>query len=175
MSEKIKLDLGCGTKKKEGYVGVDVRAFDGVDVVCNLGSEPWPWADGTIDEMHCSHMVEHLKPFERVHFVNEAFRCLKSGGKLTIATPHWSSSRAYGDLSHEWPPVAEAWFFHLNAAWRKESAPHNDAYTCDFAQPPTWGYSTNPGIIGRNGEWWQFATTHYKEAIADMIATVTKP
>lgn len=174
--EPIKLDLGCGRGKEAGHIGVDRIKFPSVDVVCDLGKQRWPWKDGTVESMHCSHMLEHLKPKERIHFANEAFRCLKPGGRLTIVTPHWSTARAYGDLTHEWPPVAESWFFHLNKKWREESAPHlADAYTCDFINPPTWSYSTNPTIQGRSQEWWQFATNHYKEAIADMIATITKP
>ena len=43
----LKLDLGCGTRKQPGFHGVDVRLFEGVDTVCDLGSAPWPWPDGS--------------------------------------------------------------------------------------------------------------------------------
>jgi hypothetical protein len=56
----VKLDLGCGTMKKEGFVGVDSRAFPGVDVVCNLGRDVWPWPDSSVDEVSCQQMLEHL-------------------------------------------------------------------------------------------------------------------
>ena len=32
----LKLDLGCGLSKKEGFLGVDRRKFDGVDIVHDL-------------------------------------------------------------------------------------------------------------------------------------------
>ena len=46
----MKLDLGCGGRKKEGFIGVDQYAMEGVDVVLNIGVDPWPWEDGTVED-----------------------------------------------------------------------------------------------------------------------------
>lgn len=167
----MKLDLGCGINKKEGFIGVDSRSFQGVDVVADL-TKPWPWADDTVDEVHCSHMVEHLTAEQRIFFVNELYRVLKKGGTATIITPHWASTRAYGDLTHQWPPVCEMWFFYLDKDWRAVNAPHNDGYTCDFAA--TWGYGMHQSLLTRNPEFQQFALNFYKEAAQDIHATVIK-
>lgn len=128
----MKLDLGCGRVKKQGYLGVDVLKFDGVDVVLDIGKEPWPWEDNSVEDVYCSHVVEHLEAQERIHFVNELYRVLKSGKKAWIQTPHWASARAFGDLTHKWPPVSEFWPWYLNKRWREQYAPHDDFYTCDF-------------------------------------------
>jgi len=107
----IRIDCGCGkNKRKDGdWIGVDVIAFEGVDIVMDLGKNKWPWKDGSVDEVHASHFVEHLKPEERIHFVNELYRVLKDPkyvdgkrveGFATIIVPHWASQRAYGDLTH---------------------------------------------------------------------------
>lgn len=169
----IKLDLGCGPHKREGFTGVDIRAFDGVDVVLDIGRKRWPWKDSSVDEAHASHFIEHLDTGERIHFVNELYRVLKPGGKCSVIVPHWCSNRAYGDLTHKWPPVSEAWFFYLNADWRKTNAPHNDEYTCDFE--PGWGYALSQHITVRAQDQRDFALQNYKEAAADMHATLTKP
>jgi SAM-dependent methyltransferase len=168
----LRLDLGCGKAKKEGFTGVDCREFPGVDVVCDLGKAQWPWDDDSVDEIHCSHLVEHLNSAERIHFVNEAHRVMKKGAKALIITPHWCSTRAYGDLTHQWPPVSEFWFFYLQKAWRAVNAPHNDAYTCDF--DATWGYGLNPKLTVRAQEAQQFAIEFYKEACMDTVATLVK-
>lgn len=99
---EIRIDCGCGkNKRKDGdWIGVDVIDFEGVDIVLDLGTKKWPWKDGTVTEVFASHFVEHLKPMERVHFVNELFRVLKPDGKAQIIVPHWCSSRAIGDLTH---------------------------------------------------------------------------
>jgi predicted SAM-dependent methyltransferase len=112
----LKLDLGCGLSKKEGFLGVDRRKFDGVDIVHDLLVKPWPWADNCVDEVYCSHFLEHLDPNrhnpERVRFMNELYRVMKSGAKCTIITPHWASNRAYGDFTHADKPVSEMFYFY---------------------------------------------------------------
>jgi predicted SAM-dependent methyltransferase len=77
----LKLDLGCGKNKINAeFTGVDCIDFPGVDVVANLAEKKkgkfilWPWADNSVDEVHCSHFVEHLEPDERIHFANELYR-----------------------------------------------------------------------------------------------------
>lgn len=167
----MKLDLGAGINKKEGFIGVDVRAFPGVDVVADL-TKPWPWQDETVDEVHCSHMVEHLTAKERIFFVNELYRVLKPKGSAAIICPHWASTRAYGDLTHQWPPVCEMWFYYLDKDWRAVNAPHNDGYTCDFTA--TWGYGMHQSLLTRNPEFQQFALNFYKEAVQDIHATLIK-
>ena len=167
----LKLDLGCGKNKREGFHGVDSRAFDKVDTVADL-TKRWPWGDASVEEVHCSHMIEHLSASERIHFVNELYRVLIVGGKATIIVPHWASNRAYGDLTHQWPPVSEMWFYYLDPKWREVNAPHNDQYTCDFNV--TWGYLLHPEITVRSQEYQQHALQFWKEAAQDMVATFTK-
>lgn len=174
----IRIDIGCGTKKQSGHVGLDRIAFDGVDHVIDLGQDRWPFADGSVSEAYTSHFVEHLTALERVHFCNELHRVLVPGGKCTLIVPHWGSSRAYGDPTHQWPPMGEFWFFYLLRKWRDENAPHTDArhwpqgYSCDF--DATWGYGMAPSLLSRNQEFQQFALNHYREAVYDIHATLIK-
>ena len=60
--------------KKEGFVGCDVLAFEGVDYVCDLSKDKFPFEDSSVDEFHCSHFLEHLTGPERIHFFNELWR-----------------------------------------------------------------------------------------------------
>lgn len=184
-----KLDLGCGKNKKDGFIGVDCRPFDGVDVVFNLAGMnypywdgampggvpkgiPWPWENDSVDEVHCSHMVEHLKPHERVHFVNELWRVMKKGAKAAIITPHYASVRAYGDLTHQWPPVVTFWYLYLNKAWREANAPHNDEYKCDFDHG--YGFGLHPMVQLRNQDYQNYAVVHLLEGAQDLHVTLTK-
>lgn len=168
----LKLDIGCGTQKQKDHIGIDTLPFEGVDHILNAGKDRLPFEDGTVDHIHTSHFLEHLEAEERIHFVNEAYRVLKDGGTLFIATPHWASNRAFGDLTHKWPPVSEMWFFYLDPEWRKVNAPHNNFYNCSFTA--TWGYVLRPDVDARSDEYKTFAVQHYKEAIMDMHATLTK-
>lgn len=176
MSAPLKLDLGCGKNKREGFLGVDSIKFDGVDIVADL-REKWPWEDGSVDEVHCSHFLEHFERLERIHFANELYRVLKPNGTAQIIVPHWCSNRAYGDMTHCWPPVSEMWFFYLDKPWRSVNAPHDDiehnpkGYNCDFAA--TWGYAMHASLNVRPAEYQQHALTFWKEAAQDIVATLT--
>jgi SAM-dependent methyltransferase len=173
----LKLNIGCGKSKMEGFVGVDLIKFDNVDIVADLRKR-WPWEDGSVDEVHCSHFAEHLEARERVHFYNELYRVLKVGGKCTLIVPDGRSGRAYGDLTHKWPPYWAFHFFYLLKSWRTDNAPHDDArwseggYSCDF--DATWGHSLRQDLLVRSQEYQQYAMMNYLEASQDIIATLIK-
>lgn len=190
--DPLRLDLGCGSNKRPGFWGVDSIDFPGVDEAADLRG-PWPWADNSVTEVHASHFVEHLTATERVHFANELYRVLRPKkfvngqcveGFATIITPHWNSPRAYGDFTHQWPPVCEWWYLYLNREWRlgnpekgvAPNAPHCDAghnpagYSCDFDY--TIGVSYAPELLARNEEFKQFATRWYKDSCSDTIGTI---
>lgn len=57
--ELVRLDLGCGGNPQEGFEGVDLLAPNARHKV-DLFKFPFPWADDSVDELHCSHFVEHL-------------------------------------------------------------------------------------------------------------------
>jgi hypothetical protein len=166
----LKLDLGCGKNKKPGFTGVDSIKFDGVDTVFDL-TRQWPWPDESVDEVHSSHFVEHLTGEQRIHFFNELYRCLRKDAKATIITPHWRSGRAYGDMTHQWPPVVEMFWYYLDKNWRAANAPHVPL-NCDFAC--TWGYSLAHPWPLKNQEAQGFALQHYSEVAQDMICTAAK-
>ena len=169
----VKLNIGAGPNKMEGFISIDTIKFNDDIVVCNCGTEAWPYEDNSVDEVHCSHMIEHLTAPERIHFINELYRVLKPNAKATIIAPHWASCRAYGDLTHQWPPVSEFWFYYLSKEWRATNAPHS-TYNEDVNFEATWGYSMNPTIIVRNPEYQQYAMANFKEAIQDLYATLHK-
>jgi SAM-dependent methyltransferase len=170
-STPLKLDLGCGTKKRPGFLGVDSRQFEGVDFVVDL-RQPWPWRDGTVEEAFCSHVVEHLTAAERIHFINELYRVLRPGAAATIVVPNWASALAYGDLTHQWPPVSTDWFYYLGKAWRTQHAPHNDFYTCDFSVQ--YRYAMHEHFRSAPPGDQQFACTFYVDAAPEITAELKK-
>jgi hypothetical protein len=135
-------------------------------------SKKWPWQNGSLEEVNIANLLQFLKPKARIRFMNELHRVLKKGGKAQIVTPYWASSRAYGDLAFEYPPIAEPWYYHLNKEWRKQNAPWGTDYKCNFSA--TWGYGLHPLMVNRNQEYQQHAVTFWKESAQDMVATLIK-
>ncbi len=173
----LRIDLGCGTNKKEGFLGCDQRQFPGVDVVMNL-TKRWPWKDNTVDEAHMSHALEHFTGPQRVQIFNELYRVMKRGAIATIVTPYWCSNRAYGDFTHAWPPVSEALYLYVSESWRRGQAPDNDivwnpaGYNCDFESEIR--YVLHPQIKDADENTRDMAITFYKEACQDMVVRLTK-
>jgi SAM-dependent methyltransferase len=142
------------------------------------GFVPWPWLDASVEEIHASHILEHFTAPQRMHIFNEMYRVLIPNGKATIITPWWASGRAYGDPTHQWPPVCEMSYYYLNREWRAKNAPHTDieynpaGYTCDFDH--SGGYTWHPEVAVRNAEYQMYAAKFLKEAAQDLIVTVIR-
>ena len=75
----LKLDIGCGPHRIPGYTPVDASLGHDVRAL--------PFADGTVDEIRASHVLEHI-PFPQAGLVVEHWaRLLKPGGWLKVAVP----------------------------------------------------------------------------------------
>lgn len=102
---KLHLGAGAAAKYHKDWVNVDFIETEGVDVVHNLNVYPWPFADGTIDEIKAIDLIEHLPTHiddtsTLLLFIEECYRIMKPGGKLFMATPHWQSKNLWIDFTH---------------------------------------------------------------------------
>jgi len=85
------LDLGCGLQPYRGlldksvqYVGVDIAAAPGVDVVIEEGAG-LPFPDTSFDGVLSTQVFEHVADLEQC--VAEIRRVLKPGGTLVLSVP----------------------------------------------------------------------------------------
>jgi predicted SAM-dependent methyltransferase len=82
-----RLNMGCGKKKKVGYLNVDVDAAVKPDIVVLLGPS-LPFASGTFSLIEAYHVVEHVYPWVSSGIFKEFWRILKPGGKVAIECPN---------------------------------------------------------------------------------------
>lgn len=108
------LQLGCGTSKRAGAIGVDVLPLPGVDVVHNLNSFPYPFADGEFDLVIAEHVLEHLDNLMEV--MEEIHKILKPGGRLEITCPHFSSADTFTDITHKHFITSRSFDYFVNGA-----------------------------------------------------------
>ena len=96
-SKFIYIDLGCGTHKAEGFLGVDVIAGDQVDVIANLNGH-FPFPDNSVDFIKAHDIIEHLP--DRIHTMNEIWRICKPDAIVDISVPSTDGRGAFQDPTH---------------------------------------------------------------------------
>jgi len=94
----VKVDIGCGTKKREGFIGMDMIDHPSIGVMHDLRVFPWPFKDDSIDEIHMDQVIEHLP--DTVRTMEEIHRILKKTGTAKICYPWYRAYGAFGDPTH---------------------------------------------------------------------------
>jgi SAM-dependent methyltransferase len=92
------LDIGCGSAKTPGAVGLDISADTDADVVHDLDVVPYPIADASFDQILLQDVIEHVR--EPIAVFEELHRIARPGARIQLRTPHFSSALAYGDPTH---------------------------------------------------------------------------
>ena len=90
----LKLDLGGGFDKPEGFQSVDLKNGD-IDADLN---ERWPFEDNSVGVIRAHDIFEHLK--DKQHAMSEAHRVLEDGGMLLLQVPSTDGRGAFQDPTH---------------------------------------------------------------------------
>ncbi|NKX16980.1 hypothetical protein HGG75_21895 [Ochrobactrum pseudogrignonense] len=121
-STLLKLNLGCGHIPLDGYINVDRRALDGVDLVSEV--DDLPFEEGSVEEIFSAHLMEHF-PQEQLkrELLPHWFRILKNGGSFHAVVPDAQSMMSeYMNGSYPYDSLREVMFggqdydgdFHFN-------------------------------------------------------------
>jgi SAM-dependent methyltransferase len=92
------LDVGCGSAKTPGAVGLDISADTQADIVHDLDVFPYPVEDASFDQFLLQDVIEHVA--EPIRVFEELHRIARPGARIQLRTPHFSSVLAYGDPTH---------------------------------------------------------------------------
>jgi SAM-dependent methyltransferase len=90
----MKLHLGCGLKKIEGYVNIDIRPDvnpDIIDDIYKLNKIP----NNSVDVIYACHVLEHFGRHEYLNVLKRWFEILKEDGILRISVPNFQSVNEY--------------------------------------------------------------------------------
>lgn len=99
MSDGLKLNIGSGYKRYEGFLNVDSDPMTKCDYICNLGKERLPFDDNSVDEIKAYHILEHIGS-EYLDLMKEIYRVCKDTAIIDIQVPHHRSEVWYGDPTH---------------------------------------------------------------------------
>lgn len=81
----MRLNIGCGKRRLDGYVGVDAVARESVDIVA--AADKVPLADGCADEILGVHIWEHFYWWQCEGVLAEWWRLMKPGALLVLEMP----------------------------------------------------------------------------------------
>lgn len=187
-NKPLKLDLACG----QNIVSPD---FEGVDLFAPLArfkvdllKFPWPWADDSVEEIHCSHFVEHIPmcywndngeytftgaQYNEMFFkfFRECWRILKPLSKMVVKVPYLQNMRAFQDPTHR-RFLCETSFIYLDAEWRK--AVGLDHYVSDLDFVAECDKITSPYEGVFNPETQAYRQHHMWNTVIDLNVKLTK-
>lgn len=95
----IKLDLGCGNKKRPGTTGVDINPRVSADVSHNLNIFPYPFDASSVEKVYLDNTLEHLD--SPIAVMEELYRIVIPGGKIKVIVPYFRSVSAFTDPTHK--------------------------------------------------------------------------
>jgi predicted SAM-dependent methyltransferase len=82
----MKLHLGCGAKRIDGYINVDSRPTDAVDIIADARVLE-DFEEDSADVIYVCHVLEHFSRWEHMGALKRWYDILKPGGILRIAVP----------------------------------------------------------------------------------------
>jgi ubiquinone/menaquinone biosynthesis C-methylase UbiE len=126
--ERLKIDLGCGPNKKEGFKGMDILPFSGVDYIVDLEKGFSFISDYSVDEFYTSHFLEHVQDLELI--LSEIYRTLKPDGICTVIVPHFSNPYYYSDYTHKrfFGLYSFNYFTSLETGFRRKVPRYNNSF-----------------------------------------------
>lgn len=98
MDELVKVELGCGATKTEGYIGLDRFPLPGVDIVADLDRQ-FPIEDNSVDVILACNSLEHLA--DLYHTMSEIYRICKDGAIIHILAPYHSTATNMANIYHK--------------------------------------------------------------------------
>lgn len=83
----MRLNLGCGVDVRPGYTNVDFRKIHPSIVEADLSKYPWPFEDGSAEEILMLDFLEHFPYRQTDMILGECWRVMSSDGRLVVQVP----------------------------------------------------------------------------------------
>lgn len=97
--ESLKINLGCGCRKLDGYKNIDIQERFEPDIVCDVLAG-LPYQDSSVDEVRAFDFLEHIPLGKTIGVIEEIWRVLKPDGLLEHFTPSTDGKGAFCDPTH---------------------------------------------------------------------------
>jgi len=159
----VKIDLGCGKKKREGHLGLDNSATSAADVVCDF-RRGLPLRNDSCDGAVADNLLEHLP--DLIGFMNELWRVMRDGAEVQVIVPYYTSAGAHQDPTHV-RFFTEKTFLYFNA-----SLPYDYGFRGKF-DITAFELVANPEFAREvTGVPFPIAVKYFWNAVSNLIVTL---
>lgn len=86
----IQLHLGCGERWLPGFIHVDIRPLEHVDVVTSV-ADLRMFEDNSVDLLYHCAVLEHISRWKSLDVLREWHRVLKPGGVMMSSVPNFEA------------------------------------------------------------------------------------
>jgi SAM-dependent methyltransferase len=102
IDDPVKINIGAGVWKKEGWKTVD--CYIDADIQADLRKcQPLPISDNVLEKVFSSHCIEHIETHHLEHLLKEVYRCMKPGAVLRLSCPDADQAfEAYRNNNIKW-------------------------------------------------------------------------
>jgi len=153
----VKVELGCGRTKNEGYIGIDRFEFPGVDIVADL-NEGIPMEDNSVDILYAGGSLEHLENLS--HTMSEIYRVCRNRAIVYVIAPYHNTSVNQANVYHK--QVFNEDTFRFFSCDPVSLCVDSEEYYCPHA--PLWGLGqSDNSVLLVNFELINMEFFYYKE------------
>lgn len=104
-----KINLGCGRRPLKGFVNLDKKPGDGVDVVADLEQPLDTHLHSQFDRLLMHHSFEHIS--NQIQLMEQLWLIARPGAELVIVCPYGSSDNAWEDPTHVKPIFKDTFIY----------------------------------------------------------------
>jgi len=142
------LDLSPIPNKQKGFLGMARKVHPNVDVIHDPESFPFPFEDDSCHIVIAHYLVQKIKPWLMVDFMNEVWRIVKPGGQFAISMPYANSASFYGDPTN-CNQCNESTFYFFDPQFKEVYAYHEPKPWQIESGSPQWTVGGNLEILMR--------------------------
>lgn len=143
----MKINLGSGFKRYEGFINIDSDPLVNPDHVIELDDVniKLPFEDNSVSEIKAEHILEHIgEGF--LPLIKELYRVAEDGCVFDISVPHHQHEVYYGDPTHKRPITVNGLY-------------HFDKKQCD---KQTEKFNSESGLAYKLGVDWEVIHFEYE-------------
>lgn len=96
----MRINIGAGSTRFEGYVNCDYSDYYNPEHVFDLEKDTWPFEDNSVTHVIAHHVLEHLGE-GYFHALKELYRVCAPGAIIDVRVPHYNHHNFHHDATHK--------------------------------------------------------------------------